>query len=128
MDVLDGQNRAVLESIAAIIPTRNMAAAVAFYERLGFVSEPYEDGSSYVFMSRDESSFHLTLMRSPEWRFNPMGVYFYMSDIDVFYDEVIAAGVKTLGAPEDKPWRMREFAVSDPDETLLRFGERIHPR
>ena len=128
MDVLDGQNRAVLESIAAILPTRNMATSVAFYQRLGFVCEPYEDGSSYVFMSRNEASFHLSLMLSPEWKFNPMSVYFYMSDVDVFYDEVIAAGVKTLEAPEDKPWRMREFAVSDPDETLLRFGERIHPR
>ena len=62
------------------------------------------------------------------WTFNPMGVYFYVSDVDVFYDEVMAAGVTCLHAPEDKPWRMREFAVSDPDEALLRFGERIAAR
>jgi len=37
---------------------------------------------------------------------------------------VTSAGISTLDAPEDKPWGMREFAVSDPDETLLRIGER----
>ena len=128
MDVLDGQNRAVLESIAAIVPVRDMGLSVAFYERLGFVSRPYEDGSAYVFMARDGGEFHLNLLRAPAWTFTSGGVYFYVSDVDIFYDEAIAAGVKTLDAPEDKPWRMREFAMSDPDGTLLRFGERIHPR
>ena len=128
MDVLDGQNRAVMISVAAIIPVREMAVSVAFYERLGFVSRPYDDGGTYVFLSRDETTFHLNLMKAPEWRFNPMGVYVYVSDVDVFYDEAIAAGVTTLEAPEDKPWRMREFAISDPDGTLLRFGEHISAR
>ena len=128
MDVLDGTNRAVLQSIAGIVPVRNMAVSVAFYQRLGFVSTPYEDGSDYVFLSRDGAEFHLRLLKAADWTFNPMALYFYTNDVDVFYDEVIAAGVKTLEAPEDKPWRMREFSVSDPDATLLRFGERIHPR
>lgn len=128
MDVLDGQNRAVMLSVAAIIPVRDMAASVAFYERLGFVSRPYEDGGSYVFLSRNEVSFHLNLVETPEWTFSPMGVYFYVSDVDVFYDELMAADVTTLEAPEDKPWRMREFAVSDPDGTLLRFGEHLSTR
>ncbi len=115
-------------SVAAILPVRNMAASVAFYERLGFVGRPYEDGTSYVFMSRNEVNFHLNLLETPEWTFNPMGVYFYVSDVDVFYDEVIAAAVTALEAPQDKPWRMREFAVSDPDATLLRFGEHLSGR
>ena len=117
-----------MQSIAGIVPVRNMAVSVAFYERLGFVSSSYEDGSHYVFLSRDGTDVHLNLMKAAAWTFNPMGLYIYMSDVDVFYDEVLAAGVKTLEAPEDKPWRMREFSVSDPDATLLRFGERIHPR
>ncbi len=128
MDVLDGQNRAVMISVAAIIPVRDMAVSVAFYERLGFVGRPYDDGGSYVFMSRDDITFHLNRMETLEWTFNPMGVYFYVSDVDVFYDEAVAAGVTTLEAPEDEPWRMREFAVSDPDGTLLRFGEHIAAR
>ena len=118
----------MLLSIAAIVPVRNMAQSVEFYLRLGFVCEPYEDGSRYAFLLRDEQSLHLTLMDKAEWTMNPVGVYFYVSDVDVFYDELIAAGVTCLGAPEDKQWRMREFAVRDPDGALLRFGERITAR
>ncbi len=124
MDLLDGNERAVVQSIAAIVPVREMARSVAFYERLGFLCEPYEDGSSYAFLFRDEHQLHLTRMEAAEGTFNPMSVYFYISDVDVIYDELVAAGVVCLGAPEDKEWRMREFAVSDPDGALLRFGER----
>ena len=124
MDLLDGRSRAVLQSIAAIMPVRDMARSVEFYQRLGFVCEPYEDGSSYAFLFRDEQSLHLTRMEAAEWTFNPMSVYLHVSDVDVIYDELVAAGVVCLGPPEDKEWRMREFAVSDPDGALLRFGER----
>jgi hypothetical protein len=31
-------------------------------------------------------------------------------------------GELVLGQPEDKPWGTHEFALSDPDETLVRVG------
>jgi hypothetical protein len=38
-------------------------------------------------------------------------------------DELAAAiGESVLYKPENKPWGMYEFAVSDPDETLVRVG------
>jgi uncharacterized glyoxalase superfamily protein PhnB len=101
-----------------------MARSISFYEKLGFLCELYEDGESYAFLSRDEQQLHLNLMATPEFQFNPLGVYFYVDDVDVLYDELVAAGIQCIHAPEDKPWRMREFAVSDPDSALLRFGER----
>ena len=126
MDFLDGVNRATLQSIAPIVPVREMARAVEFYQRLGFVCEPYDDApGEYAFLFRDDLSLHLTRMEATEWTLYPIGVYFYVSDVVVFYDELMAAGVTCLSMPEDKPWRMREFAVSDPDGALLRFGERI---
>jgi hypothetical protein len=43
------------------------------------------------------------------------------SDVDAleaeFQDEIL-----NKSGPEDKPWGMYEFAVSDPDETLVRVG------
>lgn len=124
MDLSDGEKRASLRYVATIIPVREMRRSVEFYECLGFVPEPYEDGGEYVFLSRDEHSLHLNLIKTAEFAFNPLGIYFYVDDVDVLYDEVVAAGVVCLHPPEDKPWRMREFAVSDPDFALLRFGER----
>ena len=48
---------------------------------------------------------------------NPAGLYLYVDDVDGFAAEF--AG-EMIGAVEDKPWGMYEFAVSDPDGTLVR--------
>jgi hypothetical protein len=54
---------------------------------------------------------------------NPFGLYLYLEDVDAlaaeFRNEILGA---SAGAPEDKPWGMYEFALSDPDETLVRVG------
>jgi len=43
-------------------------------------------------------------------------------------DELAAAmGDTVLHQPEIKPWGMYEFALSDPDETLVRVGWPIGP-
>jgi hypothetical protein len=52
---------------------------------------------------------------------NPFGLYLYSEDVDVL---AVAFADKVIGknAPEHKPWGMYEFALSDPDETLVRVG------
>jgi hypothetical protein len=47
---------------------------------------------------------------------NPFGLYLYTEDVDAL------AGKK---GPEDKPWGTYEFALSDPDQTLVRVGRRL---
>jgi len=42
-------------------------------------------------------------------------LYLYAEDVD----ELAA---RMGGTAEDKPWGMYEFALSDPDETLVRVG------
>jgi hypothetical protein len=52
---------------------------------------------------------------------NPFGLYLYLEDVDALAAEF---GSEIIGknAPEDKPWGMYEFALSDPDQTLVRIG------
>lgn len=126
MDVLDGRERTLLCSVTPIVPARQMAESIRFYEQLGFVCEPYDDGSEYAFLMRDGQELHLARVESAAFTFNPTGVYFVVEDVDDFYEELVGAGVACLHLPENKPWRMREFAVSDPDGTLLRFGQASH--
>ena len=52
---------------------------------------------------------------------NPFGLYLYLADIDALAREF-------RKSPEHKPWGMYEFAVSDPDETLVRVGWPSHLR
>jgi hypothetical protein len=58
---------------------------------------------------------------------NPFGLYFYMEDVDVwateFRDEILGKN-----GPENKPWGMYEFAMSDPDETLVRDAVAFRPQ
>jgi hypothetical protein len=52
---------------------------------------------------------------------NPFGMYLYTEEVDrlaaVFRGQTIEPD-----GPEDKPWGMYEFSLSDPDETLVRVG------
>ena len=51
---------------------------------------------------------------------NPCGLYLYAEDVDALA-AAIAPDVLGKG-PEDKPWGMYEFSLSDPDQTLVRVG------
>jgi hypothetical protein len=48
-------------------------------------------------------------------------LWVYLEDVDG-----LAAALQDLRSgrrgPEDKPWGMYEFAIPDPDETLVRIG------
>jgi len=52
---------------------------------------------------------------------NPFGLYLYTEDVDALAAQVIGQTIEPHG-PEDKPWGMYEFTLSDPDQTLVRVG------
>ncbi|SOB80102.1 hypothetical protein SAMN06297144_0890 [Sphingomonas guangdongensis] len=102
----------------AIVACSDLAASEAFYARLGFtVASRYPAHGYLILANADGASLHLTLAPSG-WldpARNPFGVYLYASDVDT-----LAAAVGA--SVEHKPWGLREFAVSDPDGTLIRVG------
>ena len=125
MEMTDGLPRARVERAAAIVAAREMERSITFYQRLGFVVERFE-GGEYAFASRDGVALHLRDgAEEVEEGKSTAGLYLYVTDADEVYEEWVTAGVTPLGEPEDKEWRMREFAVSDPDGTLLRVGHRL---
>ncbi len=102
--------------LTAILPCNDLDASEAFYARLGFTRQASYDG--YRLLS-DGRGAELHLNGAPEgWLVpsrNPFGVYLYADNVD----ELAARMEKRA---EHKPWGMYEFAVSDPDETLVRVG------
>ena len=116
-------------ALTAILPCNDLDASEAFYNRLGFTRPDAErpapgEEDSYRILS-DGLGGHLHLTDAVEgWLVpgrNPFGLYLYVEDVDrlaaAFPGELIGAG-----GPEDKTWGMYEFALSDPDETLVRVG------
>ena len=107
-------------SLTAILPCNDLRASVAFYEKLGFSIEG--DQGNYLILS-DGKGGDLHLTKAVEgWLIpgkNPFGLYLYCENVD---ELARALGCLVLHKPEEKPWGMYEFALSDPDETLVRVG------
>jgi catechol 2,3-dioxygenase-like lactoylglutathione lyase family enzyme len=106
--------------LTAILPCNNLEASVAFYAKLGFTGDRYD--VEYRILA-DGKGGHLHLTRAVEgWLVpgqNPFGLYLYAENVDELQS---ALGDLVLHKAEDKPWGMYEFAMSDPDETLVRVG------
>lgn len=108
--------------VVAIVPTGNLDASEAFYNRLGL--ETVSDYGHYRILA-DGRGWRLHLNYMPGWprkvEDNPLGLYLYVEDVDA-----VAEKVKDLiiekGAPHNKPWGTYEFAVSDPTGVLVRVG------
>ena len=111
-------------SIAAILPCRDLEASTAFYARLGL--EVLSDHGSYRLLGDGAGwQLHLNAETPPEWLVrgqNPFGLYFYTERVAQIAEAVGDAIIGPVKAPTHTPWGMYEFAVSDPDETLVRIG------
>jgi catechol 2,3-dioxygenase-like lactoylglutathione lyase family enzyme len=112
-------------TVVAILPCNDLDLSERFYGRLGFTrieSSVPKESPTYRMLSNGNGQLHLTATVEG-WLVpgrNPFGLYFYMEDVDTwakeFRDEILGTG------PEEKPWGTHEFAVSDPDQTLVRVG------
>jgi predicted enzyme related to lactoylglutathione lyase len=112
-------------TVVAILPGNDLDLSERFYGRLGFTrieSSVSKESPTYRMLTNGNGQLHLTAT-DEGWLVpgrNPFGLYFYMEDVDTwakeFRDEILGKG------PEEKPWGTYEFAVSDPDQTLVRVG------
>jgi len=110
---------AKFERVAPVVGVRDVGAALAYYERLGFATRMY-DGADYGFASRDGFELHLGgVPPGRDWERST--VYLYVDDADELAEEWRAAGAEVHG-PEDTEWGQHEAALVDPDGNVLRFG------
>ena len=109
----------ILHGIAPCFSVRDVAAALAFYDRLGFATRVYEHGG-YGYATLGAVEIHLGT-RSKGSNIVPSTAYLFVDDADAWAEQWIAAGVD-VGGPEDTDWSRREGVIIDPDGNILRFG------
>jgi len=117
-----------------ILPARDLDETRAFYECLGFRAAgwwPSEFGG-YAILVRGDLSMHFFAFEDLSPAKNYAQCYWRVKDVDALYAECHAAGVPRSGTPrlgpvEDKPWGMREFAITDPNGNLVRVGQQTAP-
>lgn len=118
----------MLKAAVPQIHVSTSAAAKQFYaDKLGFTCanswrpNEAEDDPCYMAFVRDGVWLQVTSFKGT------LGtcVYVYVDDVDSLHAEFVARGVQNLDPVEDQAWKMREFAVTDPDNNTLRFGQEI---
>jgi hypothetical protein len=99
-----------------------MDASTAFYSRLRLTV--VSDHGSYRILGDGKGWWlHLSSESPKGWVVpgrNPNGLYLYLKAVDDLASEL--SDLLLGGAAEHKQWGMYEFALSDPDGTLVRVG------
>jgi len=104
-----------------IFPVRDLAAALAHYENLGFKTHSFDDG--YGFARRGGVSIHLSVRPDHQAADNTSAAYLQVPDADAVQAVWSKAGLGGVTRPvEGTPWGMREGSHTDPDGNLIRFG------
>ena len=112
-----------------ILPSRDLAATVAFYRRLGFEGGVHSHGD-YAILTRGTAELHFFTHRELKPAESHAGCYIRVADVDSIYRDFAAAGLPGQGIPrldrlEDKPWGLREFALATPDGHRITCGQPI---
>ena len=121
---------AQIESLSAVTLTvADIARSTRFYDALGFTRKPGDDVpgfASYVLGGGAQPAY-LNLLEAPNGPHPAFGgwgrVIVHVSDVDAFYERLVALGVAPEFAPADAPWGERYFHVTDPDGHELSFAK-----
>jgi len=123
------QERARLEGMATIVPTPQMAKAVAFYADTLAFDLVYRMEDSYALMARGAAGIMLLGseqgQRLAEEARN-IAAYVWVDDLERYYgeisDKLAFLDDSRWNAPYARPNGMREFFVMDEDGTRIFFG------
>jgi catechol 2,3-dioxygenase-like lactoylglutathione lyase family enzyme len=119
-------NLATVE-IKAFVPARDFERSKEFYQALGF-RMPFAS-SDLAYFHAGNCAFMLQNFYVEQLANNLM-MHLLVENADHWYQHVCACtlagrfGVR-LGAPEDRPWAMRDFTLTDPSGVLWRIGHNI---
>jgi RimJ/RimL family protein N-acetyltransferase/uncharacterized glyoxalase superfamily protein PhnB len=120
-------------AVEPVLMTHDVRATVDFYhDKLGFnVDFLYGDPPNHAGVSRGEwtgSMVTVQIARVPPEREIQPSSYLHIrvdSRLDALCEEYRARGVTIIAEPEAKPWGFCEFAIKDPNGTVLVFASHI---
>lgn len=116
----------MLTDIHPKLPMRDKAVTRNFYlNKLGFQEFGSADYEGYLMVEKDQIQIHFFEFKTLEPGENYGQVYIRTNDIDTLYQTFLdnAVNIHPNGSLQTKPWGQREFALLDPDNNLLTFGQ-----
>ncbi len=106
---------------------RNKAITKAYYYNLGFEQLGDKEYDGYLMIQKDDIQIHFFEFKELDPKENYGQVYIRTDDVDEIYKFCLEKNIKIHlnGSLEIKPWEVKEFALLDPDNNLLTFGQTI---
>jgi len=105
---------------APCFPVREMQAALAHYEQLGFEVTPYCDGLTWARARFGDAELHLSVKPDHDPATTAAAADLQVADTDELCRSFQQTAVAGTSDPYDTPYG-REFVHVDPDHNLLRF-------
>ena len=118
----------MLTDINPKLPMRDKALTKEFYiKKLDFQEIGSADFAGYLMMQKDNIQIHFFEFKELDPKENYGQVYIRTDDIDKLYQSLLdnKIGIHPNGHLQVKPWRQKEFALLDPDNNLLTFGQGV---
>lgn len=116
----------MLTDINPKLPMRDKVATKNYYlNNLNF--NEIGDYDDYLIVSKDKIEIHFFMFKELDPKENYGGVYIRTDDINQLYQSLLdnKTSIHPNGNLEIKPWGQKEFALLDPDNNLLTFGQSI---
>jgi hypothetical protein len=117
----------MLTAINPKLPMRDKALAKEFYiNKLGF-QQFGNDFDGYLMVQKDNIQIHFFEFKDLDPKENYGQVYIRTNDIEELYQSMLDKNVSIHpeGHLQTRPWGQREFALLDPDNNLLTFGQSV---
>jgi hypothetical protein len=117
----------MLEKMIPKLPMRNKAVTKEFYlSQLSFIDIGSANFDGYLLMQKDAVEIHFFEFRELDPNENYGQVYIRTNDIDSLYQSLLdnKINIHPAGQLEIKPWGQKEFAILDPDNNLITFGQK----
>lgn len=113
--------------IKAFVPARDFALSKRFYADLGFTLASSDDDIAYF--HHGDTSFLLQNFYDETHARNFM-MHLLVEDVDAWRRQVDDAGLAAtygvqVSAVERRPWRMRDFTLTDPTGVLWRIAQNV---
>lgn len=116
------------DRFAPILPSRDYDVTAAFFAKLGFemIRRTEPPDFAWMILARGDLWFHFYPSDHDPAKSSVM-VYLHLDDPDIWDAAFRKVGFPDAGIPrvttiKDEDWGMREFAIVDPDGSLIRVG------
>lgn len=96
-----------------------------YLNQLGFKELGNYDG--YLMVKKESIEIHFFEFKELDPKENYGMIYIRTDDVDSLYNFMLESKIEIHpnGALENKPWGQREFAILDPNNNLLTFGQSV---